>query len=166
MMRPDTPTGNTILKGRTAGFRRPVDGRSNRSKRAALKGNVSGALILVVQDVEETRDGIEALLLADGYRVDTARDEKDAAIRTLRRYPDLILVNLCQVSGDVIAAARRIRARAELSEEVPVVIFCVDGVGEGDEVEMGQKIYVIRPDNFNQLRGLLGRLVHRCPLAA
>jgi hypothetical protein len=33
---------------------------------AMHKGNASGALILVVQDVEETRDGIEALLLADG----------------------------------------------------------------------------------------------------
>jgi CheY-like chemotaxis protein len=159
-------TGNTVLKGRTAGFRRPVDGRSSRSKRAAPKGNASGALILVVQDVEETRDGIEALLLADGYRVDTARDEKDAVMRTQRRYPDLILVNLGQVAVEVIAAARRIRARAELSEEVPVVIFCVDGVGEGDEVEIGQKVYVTHPDNFNQLRGLLGRLAHRRPLAA
>jgi CheY-like chemotaxis protein len=133
---------------------------------AMHKGNASGALILVVQDVEETRDGIEALLLADGYRVDTARDEKDAVMQTQRRYPDLILVNLGQVAVEVIAAARRIRARAELSEEVPVVIFCVDGVGEGDEVEIGQKVYVTRPDNFNQLRGLLGRLVHRRPLAA
>jgi CheY-like chemotaxis protein len=130
------------------------------------KGNASGALILVVQDVEETRDGIEALLLADGYRVDTAREEKDAIMRAQRRYPDLILVNLGQVAVEVIAASRRIRARAELSEEVPVVIFCVDGVGEGDEVEIGQKVYVTHPDNFNQLRGLLGRLVHRRPLAA
>jgi CheY-like chemotaxis protein len=125
------------------------------------KGNASGALILVVQDVEETRDGIEALLLADGYRVDTARHEKDAVMRAQRRYPDLILVNLGQVAVEVIAAARRIRARAELSEEVPVVILCVDGVGEGDEVEIGQEVYVTHPDNFNQLRGLLGRLVHR-----
>ena len=79
------------------------------------KGNTSGVLILVVQDVEETRDGIEALLLADGYRVDTARDEKDAVMRAQRRYPDCP-VNLGQVAVEVIAAARRIRARAELSE--------------------------------------------------
>lgn len=87
-------------------------------------------------------------------------------MRAQRRYPDLILVNLGQVAVEVIAAARRIRARAELSEEVPVVILCVDGVGEGDEVEIGQEVYVTHPDNFNQLRGLLGRLVHRRPLAA
>lgn len=130
------------------------------------KANDRGPLILVVLDVEETRDGVEALLKADGYRVDAARDEEDAVIRTQRKHPDLILVNLGMAFVEVIVAARRIRERAELNEEVPVVIFCVDGVGEGDEVEIGQNVYVTRPDNFNQLRGLLGRLVYRLPLVA
>ncbi len=35
-------------------------------------------LILIVEDVHETRDGIEKLLTADGYRVALARDEVDA----------------------------------------------------------------------------------------
>ena len=35
-------------------------------------------LILVVEDVRETSDGIERLLKADGYRVALARDELDA----------------------------------------------------------------------------------------
>jgi response regulator RpfG family c-di-GMP phosphodiesterase len=34
--------------------------------------------ILVVEDVQETRDAIEALLSRDGYRVEPARDETDA----------------------------------------------------------------------------------------
>ena len=34
--------------------------------------------ILVVEDVHETRDGIEKLLKTDGYRVAVARDERDA----------------------------------------------------------------------------------------
>jgi CheY-like chemotaxis protein len=34
--------------------------------------------VLVVEDVTETRDGIEKLLKADGYRVAVARDERDA----------------------------------------------------------------------------------------
>ena len=36
-----------------------------------------GPLILVMEDVHETRDGIEKLLTADGYRVAPARDELD-----------------------------------------------------------------------------------------
>jgi CheY-like chemotaxis protein len=43
-----------------------------------------GMLILVVEDVEETRDGIEKLLEADGYRVDPAREEEDAIARATR----------------------------------------------------------------------------------
>lgn len=34
--------------------------------------------VLVVEDVAETRDGIEKLLSAGGYRVAVARDERDA----------------------------------------------------------------------------------------
>jgi CheY-like chemotaxis protein len=43
-----------------------------------------GPLILVVEDVEETRDGIEKLLAADGYRVDPARQEEDAVTTAMR----------------------------------------------------------------------------------
>ena len=49
-------------------------------------------LILVVEDVHETRDGIEKLLIADGYRVALARDERDAIDSVQRTRPDLILV--------------------------------------------------------------------------
>jgi CheY-like chemotaxis protein len=140
--------------------------RSKMNFDAIRKVNDRGPLILVVQDVEETRDGVKALLKAGGYRVDAVRDEEDAVIQAQRKHPDLILVNLGMAVVGVIVAARRIRERANLSEEVPVVIFCVDGVGEGDEVEIGQNVYVTRPDNFNQLRGLLGRLVEWLPLVA
>jgi len=34
----------------------------------------TSSIILVVEDVNETRDGIEKLLKADGYRVTLARD--------------------------------------------------------------------------------------------
>jgi hypothetical protein len=43
-----------------------------------------GPLILMVEDVEETRVGIEKLLAADGYRVDPARQEEDAVTRAMR----------------------------------------------------------------------------------
>ena len=42
--------------------------------------------ILVVEDVHETRDGIEKLLIADGYRIALARDERDA-IESAQRTP-------------------------------------------------------------------------------
>ena len=118
-----------------------------------------GPRILVVQDVEETRDGLEKLLTGDGYRVDAARTEDDAVGRAQREPPDLVLVNLGKPPAEVIAVARRIRERARVRDEVPVVIFCSDAVGEGEEVALGNQVYVTRPDNFNQLRRFLRRLL-------
>jgi CheY-like chemotaxis protein len=118
-----------------------------------------GPLILVVQDVEETRDGLEKLLTGDGYRVDTARTEDEAVLCAQRQPPHLLLVNLGKPPAEVIAAARHIRDRAGVCAEVPVVIFCSEAVGEGEEVALGNQVYVTRPDNFNQLRRFLRRLL-------
>jgi len=126
----------------------------------------SSLIILVVEDVAETRDGIEKLLQADGYCVAVARDERDATESATRQRPDLLLVSLAGLPPEVIATARRIRERANIGESVPVVVFCVDEIGEGDEVAIGHNVHVTRPDNFNQLRSLLSRLLLKIPIAA
>ena len=119
--------------------------------------------ILVVEDIEETRDGIERLLKVDGYHVEAARDERDALESAWRKRPDLMLVSLGGSPRDVIAAARQIRERAGLGEQVPLVLFCIEDVGQGDEVAIGQNVYVTRPDNFDQLRRFLARLLREIP---
>ena len=116
--------------------------------------------ILVVEDIHETRDGIEKLLQADGYRVAVARDEEDAVESAQGKPPNLILVSLAGLPREVIVTARRIRDRSGVGESVPVVVFYVEEIGEGDEVAVGQNVHVTRPDNFNQLRSLLIRLLN------
>jgi CheY-like chemotaxis protein len=123
------------------------------------------SVILVVENVEETRNGIERLLTATGYQVSTARDEEDAIQRTSLHHPDLILISLGLDAVRVLPVARRIRERAGLGEEVPVVVFCVTSLNEGAEVAAGHNVYMTRPDNFDQLRGLLSRLVRKLPRA-
>ena len=122
--------------------------------------------ILVVEDVHETRDGIEKLLIADGYRVALARDERDAIDSVQRTRPDLILVSLAGLPREVILSARNIRNSSKAGESVPVVMFCIDGIGEGDEVAIGQNVHLTRPDNFNQLRSLIARLLNKIAIAA
>lgn len=117
-----------------------------------------GPRVLVVEDIEETRDGIEALLSVCGYRVTSARDEEDAVSRARPQRPDLVLVSLAGTAADVIGTALQIKQRIGLSEDVPVVIFGLQTVGEGAEVEVQSNLYVTRPDNFDQLRALLNRL--------
>jgi DNA-binding response OmpR family regulator len=117
-------------------------------------------IILVVEDVHETRDGIEKLLIADGYRVALARDERDAIESAHRTRPDLILVSLGGLPGEVVFRARSIRQRAEVGERVPVVVFWIEGIAEGEEVEIEENVHLTRPDNFNQLRRLIARLLN------
>lgn len=117
-------------------------------------------IILVVEDVHETRDGIETLLTADHYRVAVARDERDAIENAQRTKPDLILVSLAGTTREIIVSALSIRESAEVGEHVPVVVFCVEGIEEGDEVAIGKNVHLTHPDNFNQLRSLIARLLN------
>lgn len=125
-----------------------------------------GPIILVVEDVHETRDGIEKLLKMDGYRVTVARDELDAIESAQLHCPDLILVSLAGLPRDVILTACQIRERAAIGEDVSVVIFCIAEIDEGDEVAIGKNVHITRPDNFNQLRRLLVRLLEEKQKAA
>lgn len=116
-------------------------------------------VILVVEDVHETRDGIEKLLKVDGYRVVLARDEQDGIDSAKRQRPNLILVSLAGSPYDVIVSGSRIRESAAAGEDVPVVVFCFGEIAEGAEVAIGKNVHIAQPDNFNQLRGLLSRLL-------
>jgi DNA-binding response OmpR family regulator len=130
------------------------------------KDNATAPLILVVEDIHETLDGFEKLLMTDGYRVSLARDEQDAIKSARQTRPDLILVSLAGSPSEVMLCARNIRDHAAVGEQVPVVVFCVEGIDEGEEVEMSQNAHLIRPDNFNQLRSLLARLLNEILVAA
>lgn len=123
-------------------------------------------IILVVEDVHETRDGIEKLLKVDGYRVVLARDEFDGIEIAQRQRPDLILVSLGGSPSDVLGSGRRIRESAAAGDDVPIVIFCFDEIPAGAEVAIGKNQHIAQPDNFNQLRGLLSRLLQKTPASA
>jgi CheY-like chemotaxis protein len=115
--------------------------------------------ILVVEDVQETREAIEALLRKDDYQVDAAKDEGDALERARWNRPDLILVSLGGTADAILATAQTIRARAGLTSHVPIVIFPISTVQEGEEREIKGNVYLTVPDNFNQLRALLARVL-------
>jgi CheY-like chemotaxis protein len=115
--------------------------------------------ILIVEDVQETREAIEVLLRRDGYILSQARDEDEAVEKILAHKPDLILVSIGGQPAPVIATAQRIRERSNLDESTPVVIFSVQILPEGVTEEIAPNIFVIVPEDFNQLRSLLMRLL-------
>lgn len=123
------------------------------------------SVILVIEDVQETRRGVESLLIASGYQVNTARDVEEAILKAGLQRPDLILLSPGLDPTRAIGCARRIREGAGLSEDVPVVIFCCPDLDEGAEVEVGSNVHLTRPDNFDQLRAFLSRLLRKLPRA-
>jgi CheY-like chemotaxis protein len=120
-------------------------------------------VILVLNDIEETRYLIEKMLKRNGCSVELARDEKDAISRVRSQSPDLILMSLSLELDQLLATADRIRQECAFGRDVAVIIFCVPTIPEGAEIEVKQNVYVTRPDNFNQLRGLLHRLLRNDP---
>ncbi len=118
-------------------------------------------LVLVVEDVEETRDAIEQLLVATGYCVNTARGEAEAVLKARLQPPDLILMSLGLDAGQIADMGRRIRENCWLTDSIPIVIFCVATLPKGAEADVGRNIYMTRPDNFDQLRRLLNRLARK-----
>ena len=115
--------------------------------------------ILVVNDAVKRRFDIEELLTRDGYRVEAARDEQKAVEKARLNSPDLMLVSLEGEVADIIAAAIRIRASAGFGDDLPIIIFCVGELKEGYEVSVEPNIYLAHPDNFNQLRDFISRLL-------
>src|SRR5690242_16419246 len=120
-------------------------------------------LILVVEDVYETRAGIDTLLKANGYRVALASAGREAINITAPERPDLILVSGSGLPNNVLVKVGRMRKEAALGDEVPVVVFCAQDIPEGEEVAIGGNVYLTNPDNFNQLRSLIARLLPESP---
>lgn len=121
-------------------------------------------MILIVEADQRLCAGMSELLTADGYRITKAIDEQDAVETARRERPDLILICLDEPPPHLSSAVVRIRERAELSNEVPIVIFCIKAVAEGEEVAYGNHVYAISPDNFNHLRSFLKRLFAAPPI--
>ena len=128
--------------------------------------NKYGKTILVVDDIAETLDGIEALLKTDGYQIEAARNEQDASVRGIVRLPDLMLVSLDGKLAEVIAVAMRIREKIVPGKNLPIIIFCVGELNEGSEAAAGENVYLAHPNNFNQLRAFISRLLLKFSNAA
>jgi hypothetical protein len=69
------------------------------------------------------------------------------------------LISLGGAPQRVLSGAQRIRSEAGLDLRTPIVVLSISTVPEGSELHIGEEVYVTLPDNFNQLRALLTRLM-------
>ena len=119
--------------------------------------------VLVVEDDDETRRGIERLLLASGYCMQAEQNGEAAVERTRLSPPDLLLISAGTNRGTGIRMARQICTKSSLREHLPVVILGDADLEEGEERRFENNFYQTRPDNFDQLRGLIKRLLAETP---
>ncbi|HEX8853430.1 MAG TPA: response regulator [Pyrinomonadaceae bacterium] len=117
-------------------------------------------VVLVVEDFEDNRFMMRRLLEMSGYRVVEAVNGQEAVETAQRERPDLILMDLSLPLLDGLAATRRIRQQDGLSK-VPIVAVSAHDTADfhADALAAGCNEYVTKPIDFDQLEGLLSRLI-------
>jgi len=115
--------------------------------------------ILVVEDEPTLRETLAEALEADGFRVVTAGDGRDAVIRFRAERPDLVLLDLMLPELSGIEVTRIMRAESD----VPIVMLTAKD-SELDKVvglELGADDYVTKPFSLRELSARIRALFRR-----
>ena len=118
----------------------------------------TGAIVLVVEDYDDTRLMLKQVLEAKSYRVLEAVNGQEAVEIAEREHPDLILMDLDLPIVDGIAATQRIRRQAEL-RDVPIVAITAYPISytRVKAFAKGCTEYLAKPIDFDQLENILSR---------
>ncbi len=122
--------------------------------------------ILLVEEDDDTRPILKENLRRDGYRVLLALDEEDAFDRVGGggTDADLVLINLVGRAPEAaLEVGRRIRAHAKYDGRTPLVVMA-ERYGKdlaGTDVNVGGNDWITYPEDHDQLRHLLARLLNR-----
>lgn len=98
-----------------------VETEQHPSQTTGTKDTRPAALVLVVDDVQENVELMEAILVAKGFNVLTARNGLQALEMVESRFPDLILLDVMMPNMDGFEVTRRIRANTKLPY-IPIVL--------------------------------------------
>lgn len=125
-----------------------------------MENNEARQTVMVVEDFEDNRFMMRKLLEMSGYRVVEAINGQQAVEMAEREHPDMILMDLSLPLLDGLAATRLIRQHASL-RKVPIVAVSAHDTADfhADALAAGCNEYVTKPIDFDQLQGLLSRLL-------
>ena len=96
--------------------------RSEHSERACSTGGLRGGSVLVVEDDDDLRSGLQDILEAEGYSVSTAVNGRDALDRLSALVPQLILLDLMMPVMNGVEFLSALRQHETLSA-TPVVVI-------------------------------------------
>ena len=130
-------------------------------------GPIRPLRIVVVEDQDDVRDAMQALLEGWGHRVEAAPDGKSGIELILRTRPELALVDIGMPGLDGYAVARRVRA--ELGPQSPRLV-AVTGFGREEDRDKARRAgfdtHLTKPAGPRELRRVLrsdtdGDTLHR-----
>ena len=115
----------------------------------------SGRSILIIEDHEDAREALRALLELEGHRVAAAGTGPQGVELAQQTLPDVALVDIGLPEVDGYEVARRLRA---LGPRCPYLV-ALTGYGEPDDVkrarEAGFDAHLLKPVDPDALTGVL-----------
>jgi CheY-like chemotaxis protein len=117
-------------------------------------------LVLVVDDDQNSREGIAEFLVGAGYRVSEAADGPEALGKAMRRRPDIVLLDLAIPKLDGWTVARALKADPGFAH-VPVVAYSAfDYPNERSRAQAaGCDEFLAKPCALPQLLEIIRRLL-------
>src|SRR6185503_5611646 len=121
------------------------------------------ARVLVIDDDEEHRTLVKAMLVSVGHEVEEAKDGGQGLQLVGKRRPDLVLTDISMPGLDGHAVISAIRAR---HANVPVIAISGGGAIPKDELltkaaSLGAVEVIVKPFEFRQLAGAVARALRK-----
>jgi DNA-binding response OmpR family regulator len=109
--------------------------------------------VLIVDDNITGRMALEALLLREGYRLETAASGPEALEKAAAILPDLMLLDVMMPDMDGMEVCRRLRANPHLAE-MPIVMVTAlsDDESRVQGIEAGADDFISKPFSTAELR--------------
>lgn len=123
--------------------------------------------ILIVDDLEENRCLLRALLEFHGYQVDAANDGADALHRARRAPPDLIVTDILMPVMDGFQLCREWKTDARL-RKIPFVFYTAtyaDPKTEAFALNLGADAFVVKPIESDDFLAIIRSQLTRATLA-
>jgi two-component system, NtrC family, sensor histidine kinase KinB len=118
------------------------------------------ARVLLVDDDEDVREGLAALLHEDGFAVSTAPGGEAALVQATHALPDVVLTDLQMLPIDGVELCRRLH---QIDHDLPVIVM----TGSSDErsmsesLRMGAEDYLIKPLQYEAVLRCVDRAIVR-----
>ena len=119
--------------------------------------------ILIAEDDMHIRNGLVALLLAEGYDTSIAKDGEEAVKRACERQPDLILLDIMMPKKSGYDACTEIRSHCP---RIPIIML----TAKGEEIDkvlglgLGADDYITKPFGTRELLARLSAVLRRCAM--